>query len=73
MHHAISITETQILEKRTIKMLLLQAKTNILSSKCFSNDIGEKIEQFTENINISENLLGSINIAYNKLTTTNDG
>ena len=53
-------------------MLLLQAKTNILSSKYFSNEICEKIEQFTGNINISENLLESINIAYNKLTTTND-
>ena len=73
MHYAISITETQILEKYTIKMLLSQAKTNILSSKCFSNEICEKIEQFTENINISENLLESINIVYNKLTTTSDG
>ena len=72
MHHAISITKTQILEKCTIKTLLLQAKTNILSSKCFSNETCE-IEQFTENINISENLLESTNIAYNKLTTTNGG
>ena len=44
-----------------------------MSSKYFSNEICEKIEQFTENINISENLLETINIAYNKLTTTNDG
>ena len=51
----------------------LQTKTNILSSKWFSNEIFGKIEQFTENINILENLLGSINIAPNKLTTTNDG
>ena len=33
----------------------------------------KKKEQFTENINISKNLLESINIAYNKWTTTNDG
>ena len=51
----------------------LQTKTNILSSKWFSNEIFGKIEQFTENINILENLLGSINIAPNKLTRTNDG
>ena len=82
MHHAISITETQILEKCLTKMLLLQAKTSTSSSKCFSNEICEKIEQFIENINNSANLLDSINIAYiiyniyiiyNKLTTTNDG
>ena len=73
IHHVISITETQILDKYTIKMPPLQTKTNILSSKWFSNEIFGKIEQFTENINILENLLGSINIAPNKLTTTNDG
>ena len=54
-------------------MLLLQTKRNILSSKCFLNEIYDKKEQFTENINISEKFLGSINIAYNKLTATNDG
>ena len=53
-------------------MLLVQAKTNILSGKCFSSQICEKREQFMENINISENLLEIINIAYNKLTTAND-
>ena len=73
VHHVISLTETKTLEKCTIKMLFVQAKTNILCSKCFSNEICEKIEQFKENINISENLLESINIAYNKLTTANDG
>ena len=49
-------------------MLLLQTKRNILSSKCFLNEICDKKEDFTENINISEKFLGSINIAYNKLT-----
>ena len=53
-------------------MLLLQSKTNILPSKCFSNEICNKIEQFMMNINISKNLIESINIAYNKLTTTNN-
>ena len=69
VHHAISITGTHILEKCTIKMLLLQAKTNIVFNKSFSNEIFENIEQFMENIIISENLLKSINIACNKLTT----
>ena len=32
----------------------------------------KKKEQFTDNINILKNLLESINVAYNKLTTTND-
>ena len=68
MHHSIGITDTQILEKCTIKMLLLQAKIKISSSKCFLNVTCEKIEQLTENINILENLLESFNIAYNKLS-----
>ena len=41
-------------------MLLLQAKTNILPSKCFSNEICDKIEQFMENINILEIFFKSI-------------
>ena len=76
----INITETQIWEKCTIKTLLLQSKTYIytlsryiLSSTCFSNEICDKKKQFMENINIFENFLQSINLAYNKLTTTNDG
>ena len=60
MHQVICITETKILEKSTIKMLLLQAKTNILPSKCFSNEICYKIEQFMENINILEIFFESI-------------
>ena len=72
IHHAISITETDNLRKCTMKMLVLQTKTNILSSACFCNGIFRKIKQFMENIIISENLLKSINIAYKKLTTTND-
>ena len=39
-------------------MLLLQTKRNILSSKFSSNEICDKKEQLTENINISEKVLG---------------
>ena len=45
----------------------------ILSSTCFSNELCDKKKQFTENINILEKFLQSINLPYNKLTTTNDG
>ena len=61
-----------MLSKRTIKLLLLQTKTSKLSSKFSSNEICDKKEQFTENINISENFSRSIDLAYNKLTATND-
>ena len=47
-----------MLSKHTIKMLLLQTKRNILSSKFSSNEICDKKEQFTENIDISEKFLG---------------
>ena len=67
MDHAISIAETETLEKCTIGMLLLQATTNILSSKCLSNEIYEKIGQFMENINISEKLIESVDITMVKL------